>query len=339
MSALVEEFRRAMADTGIITDAIIIADKKIHRFRVEGDKQGSRNGWYVLHDDGVPAGAFRWWKSDERHTWCAKSWKELTPAEHEAHRCSIEAARHAREAGEKQSYAEAAVEAEHLWSEAQPETGEHCYLQNKGVMAHGIRTNGVELLIPLHDASGKLHSLQRIRPDGTKRFLLEGAVTGNYHEIGKPDGRLIICEGYATAASIHEATEHAVAVAFNAVNLEPVARALRAKFPSIDIVVAADDDAGTVGNPGLTKATAAAKAVGGSLAIPDFGDDRPEDMTDFNDLAHLRGPEAVRRCIDIDAVSADVGPDDSHTEDAIALEFARRYGEELRWVQEWSRWL
>jgi putative DNA primase/helicase len=86
--------------------------------------------------------------------------------------------------------------------------------------------------------------------------------------IGEPTQALCIAEGYATAASIHEATGHAAVVAFNAGNLLPVARALRGKFPDIKIVICADNDAQTSGNPGLTQAKAAAAAVGGFLANP-----------------------------------------------------------------------
>src|SRR5262249_45633045 len=115
---------------------------------------------------------------------------------------------------------------------------------------------------------------------------------------GKPNGLLCIAEGYATAASIHEATGHAVAVAFDAGNLEQVARALQAKYPDLRIVICADDDYRTAGNPGITRATEAARVVGGLVAVPVFGADRRDGAKDFNDLATHRGAEAVRRCID-----------------------------------------
>ena len=79
-----------------------------------------------------------------------------------------------------------------------------------------------------------------------------------------------MCEGFATGASIHECTGHAVAVAFNAGNLEAVAIALRSKYPDLKIIIAADDDHQTSGNPGLTKANAAVKAAYASLAVPVF---------------------------------------------------------------------
>nr|MBP6718150.1 toprim domain-containing protein [Rhodoferax sp.] len=77
-------------------------------------------------------------------------------------------------------------------------------------------------------------------------------------------------EGYATGASIHECTGHAVAVAFNAGNLEAVAVALRTKYPALKIIIAADDDHQTPGNPGITKAKAAAQTTGATLAVPVF---------------------------------------------------------------------
>jgi hypothetical protein len=48
----------------------------------------------------------------------------------------------------------------------------------------------------------------------------------------------------------------------------------------------------------VTKATAAALAVRGKLAVPDFGNDRPDGVSDFNDMAALRGAEGVARVIE-----------------------------------------
>ena len=72
----------------------------------------------------------------------------------------------------------------------------------------------------------------------------------------------------------------------NADNLLKVATAARAAWPSADLVICADNDRKTAGNPGLTKATKAAKEAGARLAVPEF----PEGLsgTDFNDLANLR---------------------------------------------------
>ena len=106
----------------------------------------------------------------------------------------------------------------------------------------------------------------------------------------KPMGStLLICEGYATGATLHESTGHAVAVAFNAGNLKPVAMALRDRYPDFRLILAADNDRHTPGNPGLTKANEAALVVGGLVAAPEFDDDEPG--SDWNDWANNRREE------------------------------------------------
>ena len=126
------------------------------------------------------------------------------------------------------------------------------------------------LVIAARDVQGQLHTLQFIGEDGSKRFLTGGRIVGCYFAIGQPAGSLLLCEGLATASTLHQATGQAVAVAFNCGNLMAVARALRSKFPSLRLVVCADNDSQSPGNPGVTHARAAAKAVGGFVAIPQF---------------------------------------------------------------------
>lgn len=215
---------------------------------------------------------------------------DLPPAERAAFACRMDALRRAHAAEQHQRQVAAARASAARWAVAPPVT-EHPYLSSKGVLAHGLRVEaGHTLLIPLRDHHGNLHSLQCIGPDGTKRFMPGGRVKGCYHAIGRPEGRLLLAEGYSTAATIHEDTGDAVAVAFNSGNLLPVAQALRSKFPSLTLVVAADDDWKTAGNPGLTAATIAARAVGALLAVPRFGDlPRASTDTDFNDLHRLAG--------------------------------------------------
>ncbi len=140
-----------------------------------------------------------------------------------------------------------------------------------------VRLHKNTLVIPMRDNAGDLHSLQFIDGEGNKRFLSGGRKHSCYFLIGSPTESICIAEGYATAASIHESTGLPVAVAFDAGNLEPVARVLRAKFPEIKIILCADNDTETPGNPGLTKARKAAAVCGGLLAIPPC-------HGDFNDL-------------------------------------------------------
>jgi len=291
-------FRDAIEAAGLTSPEAIEDDGKLHRFSSNG-KRGDDSGWYVFHAGNIPAGAFGCWRTGFSQTWRTDTSRTLSPAERAAYRRQVADMQRARKADEDKRHAEARERAGLLWAEAYPCTG-HAYLTRKGIGAHIARLHGDALVIPMRDAGGTLHSLQFIAADGTKKFLTGGRVAGCYCALGKlaDAAALCICEGFATGASIHEATDLPVAVAFNAGNLEAVARALREKFPDLPIVICADDDYRTEGNPGLTKAREAARLIGGAVAVPDFGADRPEGATDFNDLHQAQGLEAVKRCID-----------------------------------------
>ena len=191
----------------------------------------------------------------------------------------------------------AAHDAAQRWAAAAPADPAHPYLQRKGIEPHGLRQDAGGLLVPMQDVGGTMHSLQVIDERGDKRFLPGGRVKGCFFMLGEPGGTLIVCEGFATGASLHAATGHAIAAAFSAGNLLAVAQALRQQYPDARLILAADDDVATPGNPGLTAARATAAAAGGLLAVPDFGPDRPQGASDFNDQHQQAGLDAVRACI------------------------------------------
>jgi putative DNA primase/helicase len=275
----------------------VIEAGKLHRFPGIGKRNGNGAAWCKLFADGL-GGVFGDFASDFSGNWQAKRDKPFSPAEHEAFKRNVEKAKAETEAERKAKQAEAASKAAAIWQAAKPASEGHPYLTRKGIKASGARLHNDALVIPMRNG-GELHSLQFIGPDGDKKFLTGGRVAGCYYSIGttKDAKKLCIAEGFATGATIHEAIGYPVAVAFNAGNLDPVARALRAKFPDLALILCADDDAATEGNPGLMKATAAARSVGALVAIPDFGTDRPEGATDFNDLALHRGADAVKQAI------------------------------------------
>jgi putative DNA primase/helicase len=244
-------------------------DGKLTRYRVQGDKAGSRNGWAVVYSHPIHSGAFGSWKTGATHTWRETTSKPQTPAERAELQRQLKAMRAARDAERDKVQAEARARAAKLWGRARPATNAHPYLQRKGVGAYGIRQMRELLLIPARDSNGALQTLQFIGEDGAKRFLSGGRIAGCYCPIGRPQDSLLICEGYATGATLYAATGRAVAVCFSAGNLQPVARALRMKFPRLRLILCADNDP-TPGNPGLTHATQAARAVGGFVAVPRF---------------------------------------------------------------------
>ena len=289
------DFLDEIKAAGITPPDEIIADGQLHRFASNG-KPRDNAGWYVLHDGAIPAGAFGDWRTGTEGKWCTKASREFTPAEKKAYAARMHEIRNQRAAEEITRHADARHRAEDIWNKSRPAPDDHVYLHAKGIKAHGLRVYAGSLVVPLKN--GGLHSLQFISGDGSKRFLTGGRVAGCCYSIGKLNGTLCVVEGFATGASIFKSTGHAVAIAFNAGNLLAVAKAARAKYPDTKIVLCADDDIGTVGNPGITKAREAAQAVGGLVAVPDFGATRPEGASDFNDLHRLAGVEAVRACVE-----------------------------------------
>lgn len=302
MTDVIDQFRSAILAAELNPPDVIVADGKLRRFASNG-KPHDDAGWYVLYGDGIPAGSFGDWRTGISQTWRADVGRPLTTVENAAHRTKVETMRKAREVEETRRQAEAAEKAAALWGKAPPAPDNHPYLVKKEIKPHGTRLYQGALLIPMR-ADGKLHSLQFIEANGDKKFLSGGRVRGCYFSLGTLDDLkrcrvLCIAEGFATAATIREATGYPVVVTYSAGNLGAVAQAMRAKYPELRLVLCADDDVQTVGNPGMTRATEAARAVGGLVAVPNFGDSRPEGVTDFNDLARIQGPDAVRHCIEV----------------------------------------
>ena len=248
-----------------------VADGRIHRYRIVGDKPGSKNGWYALHLDPIPHGAVGSWRSGETHPWRDAEARKINWQERRELQERMRQVQHERNAAQQAVYELARAKAERMWRAARPADPAHPYLTKKRVKAWGIRQLRDQLLVPVR-CNGVLHSLQVIDGDGNKRFLTGGRIAGGYFAIGKPAGTICVAEGYATAATVYEATGYATAVAFNAGNLKAVARHLAFNHTRTTIILIADDDAQTPGNPGLTKATEAAMTVGGFVARPLFGE-------------------------------------------------------------------
>lgn len=284
------DFAAAIAAAGLGTPKDgVVADGKVHRFRTRDDRTGALSGWYALHLTGTPAGIFGSWKHGITDTWCSVSREEQTPKQRAELKAIIDKARRQRDEETRQRNAKTAEAAKAMLDKAKPADPNHPYLRRKQVEPHGVCQLAGELLIPVYIGDA-LTSLQRIAPNGAKRFLAGGAIKGGCHLISDQARRdeLLIAEGFATAASLHEHTGAAVHVAFNSGNLLAVAQAVRKSRPHAEIIIAGDNDAWTVGNPGATAARKAAKEVGAKLLIPDFtGFDPSTKPTDWNDYYRL----------------------------------------------------
>lgn len=277
MSDVIRSFTDAMLDAGITPPDTLNGDGLLHRCHVEGDRAGTLNLAYVLHLDGKPAGWWMYFKTGVTGTWSSSGKKEpLTPPMLR----QIADAKAAREQERQTAHQAAKAKAQWIWEQATPitEQSKHPYLMRKRVNPYGARLHKGSLVIPLMNEANEIVNLQFIHADGTKRFLSGGRKKACYYQLGDPTQKLLIAEGYATACSLHEHTGHCVIVAFDAGNLEPVARAIRSQYPNNIIVICAD------GDPiGIEKATIAAYACNGMYIAP------PMAGQDFNDFINAGG--------------------------------------------------
>lgn len=292
-----DDFLSAIRQHGLIPPDRLIADGELHRFRSGPER--AENGFYRLvilpaHRGGdIGFGHIGCWKRGVSEKWCSMEPKSITTQD----RSAMEQARVAQRERDAKAAKEAAEKAASIWKAAKPADPAHPYLASKKIGPRGLRQYKESLLVPVY-RGGKLTSLQFVAADGTKRFLSGGQVDGGYASIssGSDRGRIVIAEGFATAASLYEALGSPVVVAFNAGNLLAVAKAIKDKYPESDIILAADNDQWTVirgkkVNVGIERATAAAEAIGARLAVPEFDHEDTERPTDWNDFAVRNGLE------------------------------------------------
>ncbi len=188
-------------------------------------------------------------------------------------------------------------EASQLWAKLDL-TGSSPYLERKQVKSWGVRFDKDSIIVPLHDAEGKLWSLQTIFHNGDKIFLKGGRKRGCFYPLGlfSETETLFICEGFATGASIYQAIQIPTVIAFDAGNLEPVITAIRAKFPDKQIIICADNDQWKGKNVGIESVEAIAAKYNYKVVWPEFTETVCKDNkpTDFNDLHVLQGIEEVK---------------------------------------------
>lgn len=303
--SLLDSLRSAMADAGMPYSGELVPDGKLHRFDCTDEK--GQASWYVAHvHDHFAAGQFGCWRRNLSQKWNSTNGNELTAEDRQLLRQKAIEADNARKTEEERLLSAAKVSIAKRLSAALPVT-DHPYLARKKVNVYGeIRVDSDNLLLlPLRDASGSLTSMQFIAPDKRfgnqtrdKSFIFGGKLSGSFYTISdKPDGPLVICEGYATGASIHAATGWAVVCAMSAGNLTAVGNALRTRYADRTLIFAADNDRFTSENPGCRLAEAAAKAARATVAIPEFAHN-DSSSTDFNDLACIEGLEVVKFIFD-----------------------------------------
>ena len=251
-----DAIRKAFADEGFqITDAVPIADGKIHRFKKDGNDK-RRSAWYIGFQnfrpkDGSPFFFFQFgnWRKEAKFQATSLEGKALSRDKNKIIKQNTEKASKQRAFEKEKLNSECKDSAAPIWTKLKAD-GRTPYLDRKQIKElFGARigeaklegeTRGDVLFIPVRDEENKLWGFQKIFDDGTKRLSFGVKIQGNFFLIGKLDGGTVyVCEGYATGASIHEATGRPVVVAFFASNLPEVCR----KFTDDnEVIIAGDDD-------------------------------------------------------------------------------------------------
>lgn len=275
----IADFIKAMEMEGIKPVEPIaqrLSSGELIRFRCDGDGKGRQNGWAKLYLDERPAGAFGNYRMAISRKWRVDSDRTLTPAEREAMQREWAAAKAKRQEERDRTQAEAARDAADMWRSAAPARADHPYVERKRLDPAPLRQIGDVLLIPMFDVEGRLCNLQRIRTDGTKRFIRGGRTEGLFCLIAGEQLRDTLCigEGYSTMSAVTRNTGLPSLVAFSSGNLMTVARTWNDLRPDLEYIICADDDPELVDNPhvrknvGLEAAQAVAHAIGARLALP-----------------------------------------------------------------------
>jgi phage/plasmid primase-like uncharacterized protein len=300
-------FHDVMVAQGLVIPGGVIEGKIV---RVPMRDTRKLNGWYryfgVDVSSGIAAGVFGDWRDGSTQYWSSKSEKDMSQDQFKAYQQRVIEMKAAAEAELKERHNAAAGEAESS-IRLLPYAVAHPYLDRKKVKAYGLLQDGDALVVPVRNINGDIRSFQKIWANGDKRFMKNGETRGCFHLIGSAFTEpTYVAEGYATAATIHEVTGKSVVVAFNAGNLKPVVDAIRQAGNHCKLVVCADNDRKTEGNPGITAGQKACEGqFGVSMVAPEFAG---SEGTDFNDMAAAEGLDKVRRQL----LGEDVGTHGNH---------------------------
>ena len=281
---------QAMQNAGLRSPREIITDGKIHRFSANYNKAASNiSGWYIFNEIGSDfiSGAFGDWSQDITGRFRSKEDEELTPELRILFQRKQQEMQEQLKAEKEAAEEEASRESAERFRSYEPASLDHPYLKKKGLKnAYGAKTDGVNLVLPAMDITGKIWSLQTISADGAKLFKSGGRLKGCFWQVGAGFPSFL-AEGYATAASVYEATGKPCLIAYSANNLPNVAQI----FPYVTIV-ADNDESGT----GEKYAKKASELTGCKVVlIPEKGMDANDYYTSGGNLrALLIAPPRLR---------------------------------------------
>jgi putative DNA primase/helicase len=306
------QLHQAMLEAGLLdppSPSELQLDGQIHRFKNHPKRTFDRSGWYMVHGDGVPAGVFGCWREGIEVNFKADIGRKMTLAEEMAFATRVGEARKLRDQERERKQETVADVVSEIWQHGGKASPDHPYLKRKGIGVHGAKVTGDgRLMLPLLDEEGHLATLQYIDSDGQKLYHTSGATKGKFWMLGTMDepGTLYVAEGFATAATILEATKRPCVAAYSASNLVPVAGILRKKHPNADIVIVADNDESGVGQRYAEQASA---KYGCRVILPPSKGDANDFAQEGGDLLALLAPPDSW-LVSADSFAADMRPID-----------------------------
>ncbi len=306
------QLRDAMHDVGIDPPDTIYMDGKIHRFKtsLKGSAgAGDKSGWYICYGDNIPSGRFGDWRAGIELSFRADVGRKFTPAEEMAHSRRMSEAKITRDAELAKQHEVTEDVVSKIWIDCTPAHKDHPYLKKKGISVHGARVTGDgRLVVPLYNQDGTLSTLQYISTDGGKLYHKGGATGGKFWSIGNSENpkTIFIAEGFATAATIHEATGNICIVAYSASNIVPVTAIMRETYGATqDIVIVADNDSSGVG---MRYAEQASAKHGARIVMPPELGDANDFVASGGDLLGLLSPPTDNWLIPADDLSSQPSP-------------------------------
>ena len=306
------QLRDCMRNVGIEAPDTLYMDGKIHRFKTNlkgSGGSGDKSGWYICYRDSIPSGRFGDWRAGIEMSFRADVGRRFTPAEEMAHSRRMSEAKSIRDAELTKQHEVTEDVVSKIWADCTPAHAEHPYLKKKGISVHGARVTGDgRLVVPLLNKDGSLSTLQYISNDGGKLYHKGGATSGKFWVIGDPEKpkTVFIAEGFATAATIHEATGNMCVVAYSASNLVPITGIMRETYGATqDIVIVADNDSSGVG---MRYAEQASAKYGARIVMPPELGDANDFVTNGGDLIGLLSPPTDDWLIPADDLSSQPAP-------------------------------
>ena len=311
LNEALNDFKKALEEQGLIIDDLIV-DGKLHRVPVVDDNVHKKSGAYLVHIDNKVSGFIQNFKTGYKSNWNSKNINSLNNSE------IIYASSKPKINFEEENLKTSTI-LENEFNNAKWAYNQHPYLVKKGFEKNYFLKQDEfgNLLVPLKDVDGKFWSSQRIFPSGDKmigQLLTKEEKEAGIKHLAKKQGcfhiigakqidnvkEIIICEGFATAVSIHEAIKKPVVMGIDIYNIENLVKIFKDKFPDKNIIIAPDNDKKQElkGKENIGKITALKlkDEYKVKVILPNLTEQEvKEGYSDFNDIHKSRGLNEIKK--------------------------------------------